>query len=133
MTTTPRLRVGDTPPDRVVGPVTLTDIVRFAGAGGDFNPLHHDVIAARASGFPDVIAMGQFQAALLAGLLGDWVGVENVVEFSVRFRSPLVVRDEVRLAAAVVDVDPTATLVDLTATVGDRIVVSASARVRLPD
>ena len=70
-----------------VGPVTRTDIVRFAGAGGDFNPLHHDEEYARAAGFPTVFAMGQFQAGLLSRLAADEFGLENVRSYKVRFKA----------------------------------------------
>jgi acyl dehydratase len=53
------------PSPRTFGPVSQTDIVRFAGAGGDFNPLHHDREFAGAAGFERPIAMGQFTAGLL--------------------------------------------------------------------
>lgn len=68
-----------------VGPITRTDIVRFAGAGGDFNPLHHDEERARAAGFPTVFAMGQMQAGMLSRLVTDWLGLENVRTYRVRF------------------------------------------------
>ena len=70
-----------------VGPLTRTDIVRFAGAGGDFNPLHHDEDYARAAGFPTVFAMGQFQAGLLSRLAAEWFGIENVRRYRVRFKA----------------------------------------------
>lgn len=68
-----------------VGPITRTDIVRFAGAGGDFNPLHHDEEAARAAGFPTVFAMGQMQAGMLSRLATDWLGLGNIRTYRVRF------------------------------------------------
>jgi acyl dehydratase len=70
-----------------VGPLTRTDIVRFAGAGGDFNPLHHDEEYARAAGFPTVFAMGQMQAGMLSRLATDWLGLANVRAYKVRFRA----------------------------------------------
>jgi len=73
------------PRPRTVGPITQTDIVRFAGAGGDFNPLHHDLGFAASAGFQRPIAMGQLTAGLLAGWLTDWCGVENLLRFEVRF------------------------------------------------
>ena len=73
--------------DRRIGPLTRTDIVRFAGAGGDFNPLHHDEEYARAAGFPSVFAMGQMQAGMLSRLATDWLGLGNVRAYKVRFRA----------------------------------------------
>jgi acyl dehydratase len=70
-----------------VGPLTRTDIVRFAGAGGAFNPLHHDEEYARAAGFETVFAMGQFQAGLLSRLAAESFGIENVRRYRVRFKA----------------------------------------------
>lgn len=92
---------GPIPGSRVVGPITRTDIVRFAGAGGDFNPLHHDPAFAAAAGFPDVIAMGQLQAGLLAGWVSDTFGVEHIREFGVRFVAPVLLGDILTLSGTV--------------------------------
>ena len=70
-----------------IGPVTRTDIVRFAGAGGDFNPLHHDEEYARAAGFPGVFAMGQMHAGMLSRLATDWLGLGNVRTYKARFKA----------------------------------------------
>jgi 3-hydroxybutyryl-CoA dehydratase len=98
-----RPAVGDRVPPRTVGPVSQTDIVRFAGAGGDFNPLHHDPAVAMAAGFEQPIAMGQLTAGLLAGLVTDWCGVENLLSYEVRFTAPLLIGDVVELAGEVTD------------------------------
>lgn len=122
-----------TPRARTFGPVTQTDIVRFAGAGGDFNPLHHDPASAAAAGFEQPIAMGQFSAALLAAWLTDWCGPENLLSYEVRFTSPLNIGDTVELGGKVTDYVHTddglclATL-ELAATSEDRVVVSGRAR-----
>ncbi|MDN5854359.1 MAG: MaoC family dehydratase N-terminal domain-containing protein [Actinomycetia bacterium] len=81
--------VGESLPERQIGPITQTDIVRFAGAGGDFNPLHHDPAFAEKAGFDGVIAMGQLQAGMIAGWLTDWCGVEHLRELDVRFLRPV--------------------------------------------
>lgn len=94
--------VGDRLPAREVGPVTQTDIVRFAGAGGDFNPLHHDPEFARRAGFDAPIAMGQMQAGILAGWLTDWCGVEHLREYEVRFRAVVLPGDVLELSGEVV-------------------------------
>jgi acyl dehydratase len=70
---------------RRVGPITRTQIVRFAGAGGDFNPIHHDEDFARSAGQPTVFAMGQLQAAMLARLAAEWLGAGELRTLSVRF------------------------------------------------
>jgi len=119
------------PAPRTVGPITQTDIVRFAGAGGDFNPLHHDPEAAAAAGFEQPIAMGQFTAALLAAWLTDWCGVENLKSFEVRFSAPLRIGDLVELSGTVTDEGPDAVTVGLLASRGDVTVVTGRATVAL--
>jgi 3-hydroxybutyryl-CoA dehydratase len=121
------------PPTRSFGPVTQTDIVRFAGAGGDFNPLHHDPAVAARAGFPQPIAMGQFSAALVGAWLTDWYGPENLLSFEVRFTSPLHIGDTLEVGGEVADYVHTddglclATLA-LAATSDDRVIVTGSAR-----
>ncbi|UNM99324.1 MaoC family dehydratase [Rhodococcus opacus] len=107
MRTPAKVRVGDVPDTRVVGPVSQTDIVRFAGAGGDFNPLHHDHEFVATSGFPGVIAMGQMQAGILAGWVSDTFGVEHVRSFGVRFVAPVFLGDTLAVGGTVVSIDDT--------------------------
>jgi acyl dehydratase len=90
--------------DLRVGPITRTQIVRFAGAGGDFNPMHHDEPFAAAAGQPSVFAMGQLSAALLARLVSDWVGAPRIRELSVRFTAKVWPGDELDLHGEVVEV-----------------------------
>jgi acyl dehydratase len=80
-----------------VGPITRTDIVRFAGAGGDFNPLHHDEERARAAGFPGVFAMGQMQAGMLSRLVTERFGIAAVRSYRVRFAAKVWPGDELTL------------------------------------
>jgi acyl dehydratase len=131
------IEVGHRPAPRTIGPLTQTDIVRFAGAGGDFNPLHHDPDAARAAGFDRPIAMGQFTAGLLAAWLTDWCGVRNLRAYHVRFTSPLSIGDTVELSGEVISVQPSdegrTTELELTAQCPDRTVLSGRATVLLPD
>ena len=70
-----------------VGPITRTDIVRYAGAGGDFNPVHHDDVYARSLGLPSVFAMGLLGAGYLSRLLAEEFGASTVQRFTVRFRA----------------------------------------------
>ena len=76
-------------PAIVFGPLTRTDIVRYAGASGDFNPIHHDHAFAKNAGLPDVMAHGMLSAGLLASALTQWFGAGSVRRYSVRFRSPV--------------------------------------------
>lgn len=78
--------VGDRAPERCFGPLTRTDIVRYQGASGDFNPIHHDESFATSAGFPTVFSVGMLQAALLATYATDWLGAERVRRFAVRFK-----------------------------------------------
>jgi 3-hydroxybutyryl-CoA dehydratase len=73
----------------VYGPLTRTDLVRYAGASGDFNPLHHDHAFAAAAGLPDVMAHGMLSAGLLASALTRWFGAGSVRRYSVRFKRPV--------------------------------------------
>lgn len=75
--------------------VRLPDLVRYAGAGGDFNPIHWNQRAARAVGLPDVIAHGMFTMSQAGRYLTDWAGDPGAVEsFEVRFTAPVVVADD---------------------------------------
>jgi len=122
------------PRPRTVGPITQTDIVRFAGAGGDFNPLHHDLGFAASAGFQRPIAMGQLTAGLLAGWLTDWCGVENLLRFEVRFTAPLTIGDVVELSGVVTSVEELkdgfgVATVELTAARGKDLLVTGRASV----
>ena len=65
--------------------LTRTDLVAYAGASGDFNPMHHDEVIATSAGQPSVFGHGMFSMGLLGSALTDYVGVGNVRRFQVRF------------------------------------------------
>lgn len=76
--------------------ITRADLVRYAGASGDFNPIHWNERAAREVGLPDVIAHGMLTMALANRLVTTWAGDPGaVVECAVRFTRPVVVADDV--------------------------------------
>ena len=75
---------GDTAPE-VRHKLTRTDLVRYAGASGDFNPMHHDEVAATEVGLPSVFGHGMFSMGLLGRAISDWVGVGALRTFRVRF------------------------------------------------
>ncbi|SHE45216.1 MaoC family dehydratase [Streptoalloteichus hindustanus] len=83
--------------------VTRADLVRYAGASGDFNPIHWNGRFAREVGLPDVIAHGMLTMALAGRAVTDWVGDPGaVLDYGVRFTRPVVVPDDE--AGAVVEV-----------------------------
>lgn len=82
------------PPARTIGPVTRTDFVRYQGASGDMNPLHHDEEFATSAGFPSVISVGMYQAGLLATWATDWLGAENIRSYRSRFKEMVLPGDK---------------------------------------
>lgn len=80
----PSLPVGATAPP-VTHTLTRTDLVRYAGASGDYNPMHHDEVAARAAGMPSVFGHGMLSMALLGRAITDWLGAGSVRAYKVRF------------------------------------------------
>ena len=111
--------------------VTRADLVRYAGASGDFNPIHWSERIATGVGLPGVIAHGMFTMALVGRAVTAWAGAPDaVVEFSVRFSRPVPVPDtdegtEVVVGAVVKDVtDDGNTRLSLTATCGGEKVLS---------
>jgi acyl dehydratase len=80
------LAEGDAREAVLVENLTRTQIVQYAGASGDFNPIHHDeVFASKAAGYPSVFAHGMLTMGLTGRLLTDWLGDGVLREFGVRF------------------------------------------------
>ena len=68
-------------PSKTKGPLTITDLVVFAGATGDFATIHHDREHAKdIAGLPDVILHGQCKLAFMAHVVTDWMGVEGRIK-----------------------------------------------------
>lgn len=86
----------------VVGPLTRTDLVRYQGASGDFNPIHHDEEFARAAGMPAPLVLGMLPAGFLATWATDRFGADNVRRFRVRFAAQVFPGDTVTCDGAVV-------------------------------
>jgi acyl dehydratase len=75
--------------------VTRADLVRYAGASLDFNPIHWNERVAREVGLPDVIAHGMLTMALAGRLVTDWAGDPGaILDYGVRFTRPVVVPDD---------------------------------------
>lgn len=73
-------------PDLVDAPSTRTDFVRYQGASGDLNPIHHDEGFAKQAGFPGVFSVGMLQAGILGSYLADLFGPTAVRRLKVQFR-----------------------------------------------
>ncbi len=78
------VKEGDTAPSRS-HTLTRTDLVQYAGASGDFNPMHHDEVKAQAAGLPSVFGHGMFSMGFLAAAINDYVGVGSLKRYKVRF------------------------------------------------
>lgn len=80
------LEVGQTHEAQVVEDLKRTQIVQYAGASGDFNPVHTDeVFATKLAGYPTVFAHGMLTMGLTATMLTDWVGDGRLTRYGVRF------------------------------------------------
>jgi peroxisomal enoyl-CoA hydratase 2 len=79
------LSVGAEAPPLVVENISRTHFVRYAGASGDFNPMHHDDTVATSIGNPSVFGHGMLTAGLMARVLKDWFGPDALRRFQVRF------------------------------------------------
>jgi acyl dehydratase len=93
-----RWQAGDELPSQTFGPVTLTDIVRYQGASGDMNPMHHDDQIARSAGYREAFSVGMLSAGYLATYCTDLFGTETVRRFRTRFKG-LVWRGETIVAS----------------------------------
>jgi acyl dehydratase len=78
------VKAGDEAPART-HKLTRSDLVMYAGASGDFNPMHTDEVSAQAAGLPSVFGHGMFTMGLLGTALTDYVGVGNLRSYKVRF------------------------------------------------
>lgn len=139
MSGTPDVQVGTRIPEREVV-VDLPVVVRYAGASGDFNPLHYDPsVAARVSPTGELIAHGMLSMGLASALVTEWAGgPERVRSVSASFKRPCPVGATVVVAGEVVDVDHdarTATVaLSVTTSEGERLLDRRASRavVELP-
>jgi len=95
------LQEGDDAPEWKLENLTRTHFVKYAGASGDFNPMHHDDTVAKAVGYPSVFGHGMFTAGVLSHYVTDWVGLENLRKFRVRFTGQVYPGDTLTFAAKV--------------------------------
>ena len=72
------VKEGDELPPFTVENLTRGDFVKYAGASGDFTPLHYDQTFVESAGIPTVFAMGMLNAGILSRLVADYAGLENL-------------------------------------------------------
>ncbi|MDR0594647.1 MAG: MaoC family dehydratase N-terminal domain-containing protein [Bifidobacteriaceae bacterium] len=124
-----------------IGPFTValtrSDLVRYAAASGDSNPIHLDEAAARAAGLPGVIAHGMLTMGQVIGPLVDWAGGDPAVvaSYQARFARPVPVPQagaaELLVAGQIASVEPDAVTVNLSVTLnGSRVLAKAQAVLR---
>lgn len=142
------IAIGDLSIGQEIGSATIEatrqDLVRYAGASGDFNPIHWNSDFAQGVGLPGVIAHGMFTMGAAVQLVTDWTGdPAAVVDYQTRFTKPVIVEDttaldtpgaviEVAGKIGAVDLDNSTVRVDLTVTsAGQKVLVKAQAVVRI--
>lgn len=117
--------------------ITRDSLVRYAGASGDFNPIHYRDDAAQSVGLPGVLAHGMLTMGLAVQPVVDWLGERGIVlEYQVRFTRPVLVDATdgatVAVIAKIAVVDDDSTRIDLTVTAADQTVLGkAQVRVSL--
>ena len=132
-----QLSIGSSREAVVVDDLTRTQLVMYAGASGDYNPLHTDeVFATKVAGFPGVFAHGMLTMALTGKALTDWVGDGRLRSFGVRFRGQVWPGDTLTTTVTVraldeVEGEPVADLDVVTTNQAGDVVLSGTASARL--
>ena len=99
------LAVGDEHRAVVVDNLSRTQVVQYAGASGDYNPLHSDeLFATKVAGYPTVFAHGMLTMGMTGRMLTDWVGDGRLTRFGVRFVKQVWPGDKLTATATIADV-----------------------------
>jgi acyl dehydratase len=131
------LAVGDRHEAVVADDLTRTQLVQYAGASGDYNPLHTDeVFATKVAGYPTVFAHGMLSMAMTGRMLTDWVGDGRLTKFGVRFVKQVWPGDTLTAAATIdaireADGVPVADLTVATTNQDGEAVITGTATARL--
>lgn len=100
------LKAGDRHEAVVIENVNRTHIVKYAGASGDFNPLHHDdTFSQKVGGYPTVFAHGMLSMGLTGRMLTDWLGPTALKKYGVRFTRQVWPGDTLTAKAEVLKVE----------------------------
>jgi acyl dehydratase len=99
------LNVGDSRTEVLVDDLTRTQIVQYAGASGDYNPLHSDDLFTReVAGYPGVFAHGMLTMGMTGRILTDWVGDARLTKYGVRFVNQVWPGDRLTATVTVTDI-----------------------------
>ncbi len=107
------VQIGDALPQLVKPPITKRQLVEYAGASGDFNPIHYDHQFAVEGGFPSVIAHGMLSMAFFGELVRAWAGVRAVKRLSTRFKAVTFPGDVITVEGVVASKDEARRTVEL--------------------
>lgn len=118
--------------------LTREDLVRYAGASGDFNPIHYRDDIAERVGLPGVLAHGMLTMGVGASVIADGIGDAKLLDYGVRFTKPVVVDPdegaEVRYEAKVGKIEGGVARIDLTVVYNDtRVLAKAQANVEVAE
>ena len=127
------VKIGDSRSGVVVDDLTRTQIVQYAGASGDYNPLHTDErFTTEVAGYPSVFAHGMLTMGMTGRVLTDWFGTEALTSYGVRFVKQVWPGDTLTATATVTDVhDGVADLTVSTTNQDGDVVLSGTATARL--
>jgi acyl dehydratase len=120
MSTWDSLVEGQGPEPFTFGPLTRTDFVRYQGASGDMNPVHHDEPFATAAGFPAPLAVGMFAAGVMNSYATRWLGAEHVMRTRMRWKKPAFPGYEMTVSGVVAAKHEDSRTVDIELTVTDQ-------------
>lgn len=99
------LKVGDTYEEEVVNNLSRTQIVQYAGASGDYNPLHTDeVFTTQVAGYPSVFAHGMLSMGMTGKMLTNYVGDGRLTNFGVRFTAQVWPGDTLTAKATITEI-----------------------------
>src|SRR5438309_12129451 len=100
------IKVGQTFEKQLVEDLKRTQIVQYAGASGDYNPLHTDeIFATKVAGYPSVFAHGMLTMGMTGRVVTDLIGVESLLKFGGRFTSQVFPGDTLTVRATVESVE----------------------------
>lgn len=103
--TATELAVGETGPEKVFEKLQRTDFVKYAGASGDFNPIHFDEQFAEMAGYDTVFAQGMLTAGFGSQAVTNWFGLAAMDAYSVRFESQVWPGDTVTAVPEITDIE----------------------------